>query len=221
MSAEHQRDASFYDAVRAGVKEYLGRDLTDKEFADMRDKIAVIERGGTLMLEDANFVIGDALFRHLSDMKSWFGKWVIKAFFWLLIATVCLSAGMFEAGRCTSMAEARLNAWKQNEDRLTAIQSAIREQVDYYNKVIKSTRASGGSVGFEQVDALLIGCNSSVDTAIANTRVVPSPVDGLRFDFQNWIAVALLSLPAFALVAYIGYKYGRIRREEPKEAYFD
>lgn len=61
-----EHDPEYYDVVRASVETYLKRPLTDDEFKDMRHKIATIERGKNL-LQDANYVIGDALFRQCGE----------------------------------------------------------------------------------------------------------------------------------------------------------
>lgn len=53
----------FLSGVRADVETNLERPLTYDEFANMYHKVNTVDCREKTVLEDANFVIGDALFR--------------------------------------------------------------------------------------------------------------------------------------------------------------
>jgi hypothetical protein len=221
MSSSAVHKPNYFNAVRAGVERYLGRRLTDDEFADMCSKIEVIERSDDALLHDANFIIGDALFRKLcrtqreieEAMSSWVGGWVIRAFVAIILAMVLLGAGLFEAGRCSSAATATLDAWNQSEARIAAIRKSVKAELTGFDQTVTEWDVQRRPLTKNDYLDLLKTCATALDVAVAYRNSQPA-FSAPHFSWRSWLLAAGLGLPAIAVVGWVGFLFGRYRHAQ-------
>jgi len=218
MSSASDHKPNFFNGVRAAVGRYLGRRLTDPEFADMCDKIEIIERSEDVMLSDANFVIGDALFRRFDSVLRGMAILVIMAF----LALVFLATALFGAGKAFAAREATFEARQLGDARIAKICSVIdsdlsmsASRVSYGERHSSLSNSPEYQALLREHRELLRSCSNALDFAVAHTPWEPTPAPwevgttSERPHIKHWTTAGICGVVAVILVGLCGFAIGR------------